>query len=551
MKTIETQVAIIGGGVTGAGTLRDLALRGIPAVLVEKGDLASGTSGRNHGLLHSGSRYAVGDPESARECIAESRVLKVIARHTVEDTGGLFVTLPGDDPGYADRLIRAGRDTGIEIEEIPVSKALRMEPHLNPAITRALLAPDATIDPFRLTMANVLSAVEHGQQALTHVEATSLIREGDRVAGILCRDRKTGERFAIRSRMVVNAAGIWGRRVCQMANLDLAMHPSKGSMLIIDYRVNRVVINRSRPASDGDIIVPGDTVSLLGTTSRTVDYDAIDDLRVDDDEIDVLLKDAENLIPRISRTRALRAYAGVRPLLAASEGKDGREISRGLVLIDHETRDGLAGLVTMAGGKLTTYRLMAEKLADYVAEHLGVNRPCETRQAPLPGSEKPVPIRRTSKKFTGVSESVVGSTHYRHGERVHQVLGGEKANFALVCECEMVTAGEVRYAIKTLGARDLIDLRRRTRLGMGPCQGGLCAYRAAGLMEELGAVDADTALTMLAEFLEERYKGVRPVLWGDGMREMEFIYWLYEGLFGLGAGDGSQTETQAPERDVP
>ncbi|MEW5722060.1 MAG: anaerobic glycerol-3-phosphate dehydrogenase subunit A [Thermodesulfobacteriota bacterium] len=534
MRRIEADVAVIGGGATGAGVLRDCALRGLRAVLVEKNDLASGTTGRNHGLLHSGARYAVVDRESAVECLAENKILKKTARHCVEDTGGLFVTLPGDDPGYHDRLFRACREAGIEAREVSPAEALRIEPNLNPAVTRALAVPDATIDPFRLAASQVLDAVERGSRCQTHTLVTGLLREGDRLAGLVCRDLRTGEEFEVRAAVTVNAAGVWGQRICALAGVELRMFPSKGSMVIIDYRVGNVVVNRCRRPADGDIIVPGDTVSLIGTTSKEIPYDQIEDLVVDDDEIEVLLADGERLIPNVSKTRVLRAYCGVRPLIALSGQARGRDISRGIVLIDHAPRDSLGGFLTIAGGKLMTSRLMAEKAVDLASAKLGLVTRCRTAEVPLPGSEKGRPARKKIKGFTGLPRSVVGSTLYRHGQRVHRVLGRDPWNYGLVCECEMVTAGEVRYALENLGVTDLIDLRRRTRLGMGPCQGAVCSYRAAGLLNELGTADPETAVRMLKEFLEERWKGVRPVLWGDALREIEFTYWIYQGLFGLG-----------------
>ena len=533
MKTIETDVVIIGGGATGAGILRDCSLRGIRAVLVEKNDLASGTSGRNHGLLHSGARYAVKDMESAVECISENRILRKIAHHCIEDTGGLFVSLPQDDPDYRKSLIASCREAGIECTEISAEKALEIEPNLNPAAVGAVWVPDATIDPFRLVAANVLGAKEHGADALTHTEVTAVLKSGDRVEGVRCYDRLTSENFEIRARLIVNAAGVWGQKICDMAVVELTMYPSKGSMVIIDYRINNVVVNRCRPPSDGDIIVPGDTVSLIGTTSRKISYDRIDELIVDDDEIEVLLADGEYLIPNVSRTRVLRAYCGVRPLVAASKEDSGRDISRGIVLVDHESRDGCLGLISIAGGKLMTYRLMSEMTVDLICEKLAVSEPCRTKDTPLPGSEKKMPPDWKPKQFSGMIESVVGSTLFRHGERVQRILGKNESDYGLICECEMVTAGEVKYALENLNVKDLVDLRRRTRLGMGPCQGELCAYRAAGLFESFGAADGEKSLAMLKDFLEERWKGVRPVLWGDALREMEFSYWIYQGLFGL------------------
>jgi glycerol-3-phosphate dehydrogenase len=285
--------------------------------------------------------------------------------------------------------------------------------------------------------------------------------------------------------------------------------------------------------ADGDIIVPGDTVSLIGTTSRKLPYDDIDDLFVEDEEIEVLLAGGEELIPSVSKARVLRAYAGVRPLVALAGETRGRDITRGIVLIDHEESDGVSGLITVTGGKLMTYRLMAQMTVDLVCRKFKVYKPCKTHEVAIPGSEKKGPKQKKTKQFTGISNSIVGSTHYRHGERVHRILKADRKNYRLICECEMVTAGEVEYAIKHLNVNDIISLRRRTRVGAGPCQGQLCAYRAAGLFTEFGAADGLEATRMLYEFLEERWKGIKPVLWGDTLREIEYTYWIYKGLFGL------------------
>lgn len=548
MKLIETDAIIIGGGATGAGTLRDLSLRGVRAVLVEKNDIASGTTGRNHGLLHSGARYAVNDLESARECIAENVILKKIARHCVEDTGGLFVTLPEDDPSYHGKLIEHCRYAGIPCQEISVREALRMEPNLNPMMLSALKVPDGTIDPFRLTASNVLDATEHGAKAFTHTFVTEIIREGDALRGVRCYDTIARDSFEIRAGVIVNASGVWGGRICKLAGIELAMFPSKGSMLIVDYRINGIVVNRCRVPSDGDIIVPGDTVSLIGTTSKKVDYSQIDEITVQDDEIEVLLADGEKLIPNVSKTRLLRAYCGVRPLIAVSGDMDGRDISRGIVLVDHEKRDGLKNFITIAGGKLMTYRLMAEMTADLACRKLGAGGRCLTRRQPLPGSEGKIMPRAHIKRFTGIPRSVVGSTLYRHGLRVQQILNRNKRNYGVICECEMVTEGEIEYAMTKLGVRNLVDLRRRTRIGMGPCQGELCAYRAAGLMAEFKAVSAAESGRMLADFIEERWKGIKPVFWGDALREAEFIYWIYQGLFGLGDVRSPETEQSGEDQ---
>lgn len=541
MKRIQTKAIVIGAGATGAGVARDLVMRGIKTVVIEKDDAASGTTGRNHGLLHSGVRYAVKDLESARECISENLILKKIASHCIEDTGGLFVTLPEDDPSYHYMLMESCRIAGIKVKEISPKEAFSLEPNLNQNIMAAIHVPDGTIDPFRLTASNLLDAEEKGATVLTHTRVEKMLRSGSRITGVVCVNDKN-EKFEISADIIINASGVWGQQICSLADIELKMFPAKGSMLIIDYRVNSLVINRCRKPSDGDIIVPGDTVSLIGTTSKTIEYDKIDDLTVDDDEIDVLLSDGEKLIPNVSKTRALRAYCGVRPLVAISGETKGRDISRGIVLVDHAERDGAEGFITIAGGKLMTYRLMAEMTVDLACRKLGVKGKCTTHKTALPGSEKKISRKKSVKHFTGIPNSVVGSTLYRHGQRVHNILKRDKKNYRIICECEMVTEGEVEYALNSLNVHDIIDLRRRTRIGMGPCQGELCAYRAAGLFYIYDKTTPVRSAALLKQFLEERWKGIKPVLWGDALRESEFTYWIYEGLFRMGTIDESWLE---------
>jgi glycerol-3-phosphate dehydrogenase len=144
METLSADVLVIGGGATGAGVAWDAALRGLSVVLVDRHDLAQGTSGRFHGLLHSGGRYVIKDPVAAAECAAENPILRRVAAACIEDTGGLFVTTPDDDPDYADRFAAACAATGVPCQEIATAEALRQEPRLNPGITRAFRVLDAT-----------------------------------------------------------------------------------------------------------------------------------------------------------------------------------------------------------------------------------------------------------------------------------------------------------------------------------------------------------------------------------------------------------------------
>lgn len=161
-------VVIIGAGATGAGTARDCAMRGLKVLLVERFDFTAGATGRNHGLLHSGARYAVTDGESATECIKENMTLRRIAAHCVEETGGLFVTLPEDSLEYQKTFVESCLKAGINAEVIDPADAIRMEPAVNPDIIGAVKVPDGAVDPFRLTTANALAARQNGADILTY-----------------------------------------------------------------------------------------------------------------------------------------------------------------------------------------------------------------------------------------------------------------------------------------------------------------------------------------------------------------------------------------------
>ena len=175
MSNNEFDVIIIGGGITGAGTQRDCAMRGLKTLLIERSDIATGATGRNHGLLHSGARYAVNDPESAEECIKENMILRRIASHCVDPTDGLFISLPEDDLSYQQTFVDACRKAGISAEVIDPELAKRLEPSVNPELTGAVRVPDGSVDPFRLCAANMLDAKLHGGQVRLHTEVTGFI----------------------------------------------------------------------------------------------------------------------------------------------------------------------------------------------------------------------------------------------------------------------------------------------------------------------------------------------------------------------------------------
>ncbi|MBF0785972.1 anaerobic glycerol-3-phosphate dehydrogenase subunit A [Muribacter muris] len=528
---ITSDVIIIGGGATGAGIARDCALRGLSCVLLERRDIATGATGRNHGLLHSGARYAVNDQESARECIEENLILKRIARHCIEDTKGLFITLPEDDLAFQKTFLHACEQSGIEAVAIEPDLARRLEPSVNPSLVGAVVVPDGSIDPFRLTAANMLDATEHGAKVFTYCEVKGLIREGGRVIGTQVFDHKNQCQRQFFAPVVVNAGGIWGQGIAEYADLSIKMFPAKGALLIMGHRINNLVINRCRKPADADILVPGDTISVIGTTSSRIPYDQIDNMHITAEEVDILFREGEKLAPSLRHTRVLRAYAGVRPLVAADNDPSGRNVSRGIVLLDHAERDGLDGFITITGGKLMTYRLMAEWATDLVCKKLHRTDRCTTAEKALPGSNES--REETNRKVISLPSPIRYSAVYRHGSRAARLLDTARLDRSLVCECEAVTAGEVRYAVEELSVNNLVDLRRRTRVGMGTCQAELCACRAAGLMTRFDVASPQQSTTQLAAFMEERWRGIEPIAWGDALREADFTRWIYYSLLGL------------------
>jgi len=177
-------IAVVGGGSTGVGIARDLSMRGLEVTLFEQGNLTHGTTGRMHGLLHSGGRYAVTDQASATECIEENRVLRDIASHCVEMTGGLFVKRPEDTEEYFQEKLRGCKQCDIPAEVVSREEARAMEPHLATDIDKAITVPDGAVDPFRLVVANAASAQDHGARIETHSTVTDLLVADGEVVGL-------------------------------------------------------------------------------------------------------------------------------------------------------------------------------------------------------------------------------------------------------------------------------------------------------------------------------------------------------------------------------
>src|SRR4051812_7657782 len=510
-RRIQTEVLVIGGGATGLGTAWDAALRGFDVVLVERSDLAEGTSGRFHGLLHSGGRYVVKDPLAAKECVDENALLRHLMPDCIEDTGGLFVTTAEDDPDYVDRFVEGCHAASLPVEELEVAEALRREPRLNPRIRRAFAVPDGSIDAWKTAWSLARGATAHGARVLTYHRVVDLHRADGAVTGARVRDERTGEEYDIEAGFILNASGPWAAQILHMAGIeDVGVIPGKGIMIAMNHRLVNTVINRCVPPADGDILVPIRTVSVIGTTD--IHAADPDEIPVTQHEVDQMLDDGERLVPGFRDARALRVWAGVRPLFQdarAGEVADTRDVSRAHAVVDHRARDGVDGLLTMSGGKLTTLRLMAQDLVDGMCDQLGEQRPCRTADERLPGSEDGelyhLPARLAKREATLLDEQ-------------------------LICECELIGRRTLEETVRRRGGANLDDIRRSLRLGMGPCQGGFCIYRATGILHGVDRLDAAQANESLRDFLQERWKGVWPILYGDQLRQARLDDWIFQGV---------------------
>jgi glycerol-3-phosphate dehydrogenase len=376
---------------------RDLALRGVDVTLVERGGLSAGTTGRSHGVLHSGGRYADTDPEGARECIRENRILREIAGNCIADTGGLFVATADDDPSYLDEKAAACEDCGIPTERLAPATLREHAPELPEGVCGGLAVPDGVVYPSRLVAATAAGAEAAGATVRTHTPATDVLTDGGAVAGVRVAtdgaDAGGDASGIIRADHVVNATGAWAGHVAGLAGVELPMRPTRGAMVVVD-RPASAVLNRGRPPGDGDIVVPCGDRAILGTTSVAVENPESFDRP--DAEVGTLVEACRALLPGLTREEVVRSYWGLRPIPASAGA--GRDASRGFALVDHAT-DGVTGLTSIVGGKLTTHRLMAEAVADHVCAGLGVHADCATAETPLPGADDPAELDRLVEAF--------------------------------------------------------------------------------------------------------------------------------------------------------
>lgn len=458
----QVPTVVVGGGATGLGVALDLATRGLRAVVVERGRIGQGTSGRFHGLAHSGGRYAVTDPVAAAECAAELDLLRTIAPGALEPTGGWFVRT-NDDERFEQAWLEGASRAGIVVREVPLAEARAIAPTAAKQARRIWWVPDGVLEGFVLLRGLVRALRQLGGEVLEGTEVIGLLTAGGLVRGV--RVRLGAEERELEAQAVVNAAGPLAGEVGRRLGVEVPVRPSYGTMLIFADRRLPLVVNHLEPPGDGDIFVPHGHTVILGTTDVPTDNGEAPPPRRA--EVVQLLELGARFVPEVVSWRPLRAFCGVRPLVADPDVVGPRGLSRSHVVVDHAEREGLVGLVSVLGGKWTTYRLMGEQVGDVVAARLGVEAPTRTRSLLV------VPPRARSRPATS-SE--------------------------VLCQCEGVDRD-------ALVAPDPYDVWRQDAwVAMGPCQGTFCAHRLAARRAQLrqAAVEEEP----LAALREERGRGL-------------------------------------------
>lgn len=519
-RRVDCDVLIIGGGVNGSGLARDLSLRGLRVVLVERNDLGFGASGNSSGMIHGGPRYLTNDPEVTRSSCEDSGYIQRIAQHMV-------FRVPFIVPVYGKGVIGRAKFEAFDAFFAVYDKfqeLKRGKPHarltaddadkLVPGIVTkelhgAITFDEWGIDGVRLCVVNAIDAIENGAEVLTHTTVEKVTVVEGKATGARVRDRLTGRAATVEARAVVNCTGAWGPITAGLAGLDgtVKIRPGKGVHLVLDRAITDVAVRVEAVDGREMFIEPWGNTSIIGTTDDDT-YDDLDDLPVTVDEVRYLIEGVERVLPRVRHARVIATTVGARPTIH-EWGKNEDDLSRRHAVLDH-AQDGVSGMWSLVGGKLASYRAFAQEAADVVAPWLGNHKRCSTHSRPLPGGEREVDIDAFALEH-GLSRWAADKLVSRHGTRAAAVIGeGGPRGKVTVCRFEPVMAAEVKWVARNESVRTLEDIARRTRLGLGACGGSDCALAGATIAAEVLGWGPAEVRDQAARLIEARRKSRLP-----------------------------------------
>lgn len=489
-------VLVIGGGINGAGIARDAALRGLRVALIEKGDFASGTSSRSSKLIHGGLRYLeIGDFRLVREaCVERDRLRRRLAPHLVKPLAFLFPVYQGDPVGlfklelgmWAYDALAAFRNIKMH-RRLSAKRVAMIEPSLRQdGLKGAKLYYDCVTDDARLTLETILSASAEGAVVANYVSVVGLLKEGGRVAGAKVQDGRTGAIEEARARVVVNATGPWVDEIRQLDDPDVppSLRLTKGVHIVVPReRVNHRFAVVLRAPRDQRIlfVIPWDDRTLIGTTDTDFDGPP-DSVSVEPEDVSYLLEAVNRFFPNacLRPDDIVGSFAGLRPLVAPDDDLDPSSVSR-----EERVLTSPSGLISLTGGKLTTFRVVAETVTDEVVRALQPHRTRRivrrTKNVPLVGG-----IYRQGHVGNDLGVNVIDGHLSRYGARAPEVMAllQDKSDLATPIVASLpYIKGEAVYAVETEMAIEVEDiLRRRTQIAI---RDGQAATKVADDVEAL------------------------------------------------------------------
>lgn len=489
---------VIGGGIIGAGVVRDAALRGIKTLLLEKEDFAYGTTSRSSRLIHGGLRYLAHlDFSLVRQDMREREILLRIAPHLVRP---LPLLIPTTGPLH--RIVMA---SGMRLYDmlslgkslpsyryLSRSETLDLEPGLEiKGLVGSYLYYDCQI-PFaeRLCLENMLSATEQGAIIMNHAKVTRLLQNGNSVCGVQFEDAESGDVYQAKASVVVNAAGHWVDTVCKMvvSRQKLMLRRSKGIHILTPRFCRQAVVLFTQGDNRLFFTIPWQGYTLIGTTDTDY-FGDLDTVHASAEDVDDLLTEVQRVFPDVCMDSIYYTVAGLRSL-AVSRGKRASNVSRQHKLVDHEQRDSIGGFISVIGGKLTGYRAIAQEVVDLVCRKLRTKVSSITAETPLLGA--PAVTREEveqSAQDYGLPAETVAHLAALYGSRFYQVLElaqQDTRGFQPICQhCPDILA-QVWHAVREEGALTIADfLLRRSAIGLGSSQGLDAAETVAREMRHL------------------------------------------------------------------
>jgi len=523
---VDYDVIVIGGGVNGCGIARDAAMRGLKTVLIEKNDFGSGTTGASSQMIHGGARYLLSSIKTTRLSSIDSGYIQKICSHLLFRIPFLYPVLRRPDQSLFFRKIYLSLietffqaydkytvlKNGKTHTRLNREEALSVEPDLCEDILGAVTFDEWGIDSFRLCISNALSAQQNGAEVLNHTEVTEILVESGDVVGVKVRDLLRGGTRELRGKFTVNAAGPWAPEIAKLANCEIKLRHAKGVHVTFDRRISNYAIMAKAIDGREIFIMPYQNSTVMGTT----DYDFFgdpDEIPILEDEVKYLLEGVSRVFPRVKQARMTRAWAGIRPTLYR-RGPYEDDLSRDHRIYDHEFEEKKPGFLSIAGGKLASYRLMSEEMVDLICKKRGQHLPCRTHLVPLPGGERKVDPVLLSQQFH-ISLFAANRLVYRYGARATDVLAmtrEQSVSRNVICQCDPVLECELRFAVRHEWARTLDDLRRRTRFSVGPCQGTRCFMMGAQILGEELELSPKEVFRQTREVLEKRWAEKLPIL---------------------------------------